>query len=120
MGHVAGSRETGLLSLVLYLPRAGCPASSGPTARLFCALVTYESSPSPGPQSVPDTLWGLPASPARRGSCNAGPSALGQASAMIPPFAHLHAHLPGVSQGQSPQTGQADTGPCLGRHLVVA
>lgn len=40
--------------------RAWCPPLSGPLARLFCALVTYESSPSLGPQSVPDTPWGLP------------------------------------------------------------
>lgn len=47
-------------------------------ARLFCALVTYESPP--GPQSIPVIPWGLPAKLlALRGSCSAGPSALGQA-----------------------------------------
>lgn len=40
--------------------RAWCPPLCGPLAHLFCALVTYESSPSLGPHSVLDTPWGLP------------------------------------------------------------
>lgn len=45
-------RVGGLLSLAPYPHRAWCPASSGPTAHLFCALVTYESPPPRLPPAI--------------------------------------------------------------------
>lgn len=80
-----GSRRSDprLLSLAPYPHRAWCPASAGPSAHLFCALVTCESSPFLDRPSVclaADTPWGLPLQLlALRGSCCAGPVTLGQA-----------------------------------------
>lgn len=113
-----------LLSLAPYPNRARCPASSGPQAHLFCALVTYESSPSLGPQPVPDTPWGPPVKLlALRGSCSAGPSALGQASGgqdhqSPPPPPPPHPYH-GASRGHSPQASRAYTGHCLRKSLVM-
>lgn len=57
----SGRSDPRLLSLAPYPHRAWCPASAGPSAHLFCALVTHESCPFLGPQSVwPQTLTGGP------------------------------------------------------------
>lgn len=44
-GEPGGGSGSRLLSLAPSPHRAWCPASSGPMAHLFCALVTHESSP---------------------------------------------------------------------------
>ena len=115
--------DGGLLSLAPYPNRAWCPASSGPKAHLFCALVTYESSPSLGPQPVPDTPWGPPVKLlALRGSCSAGPSALGQASGVARttsplPLPHLHAHIMELPGARAPRQAGLTLATVFGRAL---
>lgn len=89
--------------------RAWCPPLCSPLAHLFCALVTYESSPSLGPHSVLDTPWGLPVKllALRILQCWAKRPWTGlrggqdrQSSPRPPP---PPPHIPGASQSRSPQ-----------------
>lgn len=82
---------------------AWCPAHRSP-ARLFCALVTHER-PLPGPPSVPDTPWGLPAKllALRLLQCWARHpgTGLGWPGSPAPPLAHLHTRTPGARAPRS-------------------
>lgn len=92
-----------LLSLASYPHRAWCPASAGPSAHLFCALVTYESSPFLGPQS--GHTYSLGASCQAAGTqrilqCWATHPWTGLGGGqdhLSPLLAHLHTCIPGAS-----------------------
>lgn len=120
------SREPGaVIRLTLLAP---CPhwawylASSGPPAHLFCALVTYESSPSLGPQLVPDTPWGLPVKLLalrilQYWARHPWPGLRGGQDHQSLPLAQFCTPIPEASWGHRPQAGWAYTDDCSGSGL---
>lgn len=122
-GSMRRGKSWGLLSLAPYPHRTWCPASSGPTAHLFCALITCKPRPHcpcPRPSVWPRHSWGSSllncwhsVDPVVQ-----GPSTMdrlqGWPGPPVPSLHHLHAHVHGASRAKSPQAGRASTGTVFG------
>lgn len=111
LGHAAEAWPTqGLLSRLIW----------SPSPSLRC-LSHIRKLPSLGPQSIPDTPWGLPVELlALRGSCSAGLSSPGQASVAGTARPHPLLTSPPTDlepPGQSRRAGWAHVVHCLEKRL---